>query len=75
VKRDYVGVNARIWALFMAVHGSDRVICRSELDIYDGTDVAPDLFVQELADLFPDELRECSRSSSVDESKKQSLIP
>merc|ERR1711988_765818 len=31
---DYIGVNARVWWLFMHVHGGGPVICREELDIY-----------------------------------------
>jgi len=31
---DYIGVNARVWWLFMHVHGGGPVICRQELDIY-----------------------------------------
>jgi hypothetical protein len=31
---DYIGVNARVWWLFMHVHGGGPSICREELDIY-----------------------------------------
>lgn len=31
---DYIGVNARVWWLFMHVHGGGPGICREELDIY-----------------------------------------
>lgn len=31
---DYIGVNARVWWLFMHVHGGGPPICREELDIY-----------------------------------------
>jgi hypothetical protein len=31
---DYIGVNARVWWLFMHVHGGGPAICREELDIY-----------------------------------------
>eukprot|EP00929_Paragymnodinium_shiwhaense_P033614 TRINITY_DN18429_c0_g1_i1.p1 TRINITY_DN18429_c0_g1~~TRINITY_DN18429_c0_g1_i1.p1 ORF type:complete len:924 (+),score=193.05 TRINITY_DN18429_c0_g1_i1:152-2923(+) len=31
---DYIGVNARVWSLFMHVHGGGPVICTEELDIY-----------------------------------------
>lgn len=31
---DYIGVNARVWWLFMHVHGGGPGVCREELDIY-----------------------------------------
>mmetsp|Transcript_93927 Transcript_93927/g.242689 ORF Transcript_93927/g.242689 Transcript_93927/m.242689 type:complete len:1098 (-) Transcript_93927:450-3743(-) len=31
---DYIGVNARVWWLFMHVHGGGPAICREELDVY-----------------------------------------
>jgi len=31
---DYIGVNARVWWLFMHVHGGGPSICRDELDMY-----------------------------------------
>lgn len=34
LRLDYIGVNARVWWLFMHVHGGGPSICRSELDIY-----------------------------------------
>jgi len=34
---DYIGVNARVWWLFMHVHGGGPSICREELDIYSMT--------------------------------------
>merc|ERR1719356_915558 len=34
LKNDYIGVNARVWWLFMHVHGGGPVICREELNIY-----------------------------------------
>jgi len=50
IRIDYIGVNARVWWLFMHVHGGGPSICREDLDIYsmDGT---PEL------DLSLDELR------------------
>lgn len=46
---DYIGVNARVWWLFMHVHGGGPSICREELDMY-SADVTPetDLFLDEL---------------------------
>mmetsp|Transcript_76576 Transcript_76576/g.212705 ORF Transcript_76576/g.212705 Transcript_76576/m.212705 type:complete len:935 (+) Transcript_76576:86-2890(+) len=34
LKNDYIGVNARVWWLFMHVHGGGPLICCEELDIY-----------------------------------------
>jgi uncharacterized small protein (DUF1192 family) len=46
---DYIGVNARVWWLFMHVHGGGPSICREELDMY-SVDCQPetDLRLEEL---------------------------
>jgi len=46
---DYIGVNARVWWLFMHVHGGGPSLCREELDMY-SADCSPetDLFLEEL---------------------------
>mmetsp|Transcript_52980 Transcript_52980/g.95656 ORF Transcript_52980/g.95656 Transcript_52980/m.95656 type:complete len:157 (+) Transcript_52980:44-514(+) len=49
LKLDYIGVNARVWWLFMHIHGGGPAIVREELEIYS----------QELSaetDLIPEEL-------------------
>lgn len=49
VRVDYIGVNARVWWLFMHVHGGGPAIVREDLDIYSGA-AAPDvnLMLEEL---------------------------
>jgi len=47
---DYIGVNARVWWLFMHVHGGGPALCREELDIY-SADCTPE------TELCLDELR------------------
>jgi hypothetical protein len=45
LKVDYIGVNARVWWLFMHVHGGGPVICREELDI-DSKEFLPETALQ-----------------------------
>mmetsp|Transcript_2570 Transcript_2570/g.5654 ORF Transcript_2570/g.5654 Transcript_2570/m.5654 type:complete len:896 (+) Transcript_2570:110-2797(+) len=49
LRNDYIGVNARVWWLFMHIHGGGPVICREELDIYSAECKAEeDLHLEEL---------------------------
>jgi len=49
LKHDYIGVNARVWWLFMHVHGGGQLICRQDLNIY-AAECAPETDLQ-LAEL------------------------
>lgn len=49
LRSDYIGVNVRVWWLFMHVHGGGPAICRSDLDLYaEGYPVETDLKLDEL---------------------------
>jgi ubiquitin carboxyl-terminal hydrolase 20/33 len=50
LRLDYIGVNARVWWLFMHVHGGGPALVREELDIY-STELEPE------TELELDELR------------------
>lgn len=50
LKLNFLGINARVWWVFMHVHGGGPVICRKELDIY-SAEGCPQ------AELFPEDLR------------------
>merc|ERR1719221_909413 len=54
---DYIGVNARVWWLFMHVHGGGPAICRDELDIY-SAEIPPE------TELYLDELRRTGKGAS-----------
>mmetsp|Transcript_34467 Transcript_34467/g.73426 ORF Transcript_34467/g.73426 Transcript_34467/m.73426 type:complete len:880 (-) Transcript_34467:214-2853(-) len=46
---DYIGVNARVWWLFMHVHGGGPALCRQELDLYsEGHRLETELMLEEL---------------------------
>mmetsp|Transcript_21289 Transcript_21289/g.68944 ORF Transcript_21289/g.68944 Transcript_21289/m.68944 type:complete len:957 (-) Transcript_21289:68-2938(-) len=46
---DYIGVNARVWWLFMHVHGGGPAICRTSLDLYsEGHPLETELKLEEL---------------------------
>lgn len=49
LKIHYIGVNARVWWLFMHVHGGGPVVCREDLNVY-SNECHPEL------DLVPEEL-------------------
>jgi len=48
LKLDYIGVNARVWSLFMHVHGGGPAIVRDELDMYSKELPVEDLVPEEL---------------------------
>lgn len=56
LKTDYIGVNARVWWLFVHLHGGGPAIVREELDIYSGphpleTKLVPDELKDAASDL------------------------
>ncbi|CAE7349073.1 usp33 [Symbiodinium natans] len=63
LKLDYIGVNARVWWLFMHVHGGGPAIVRDELEIY-----SKELSVE--ADLVPEELCPAGNDFAVRSSKQ-----
>lgn len=49
LKVHYIGVNARVWWLFMHVHGGGPCFCREDLDIYSGEYIPEtELYLKEL---------------------------
>merc|ERR1740121_1576295 len=56
IRTDYIGVNGRVWWLFMHVHGGGPAICREELDIY-SAEVPPE------TELYLDDLRRTGKGA------------
>jgi hypothetical protein len=54
LRNDYIGVNARVWWLFMHVHGGGPAICTEDLEIY-SVECPPEteLFLEELRGTGP----------------------
>lgn len=50
LRSDYIGVNARVWWLFLHMHGGGPPLIREELDMYSATSSAE-------TNLVPDEIR------------------
>jgi len=71
LKIDYIGVNARVWWLFMHVHGGGPAICREDLDIYSaGHPLETELKLEELKLTGPTaERARCVSYRFVDECK------